>query len=688
MNKYRQKRIAECIENIDNFLIKEVKGELDLKKSHLAFLFVLVVVYLAVFSLHKRRAVPVELIKNGDFAYWSQGANRNPDGWLLGGAATGTVNEETFIVRTGKNSAKITVNSVGGLALYQDIEHFQQYKNGEVVFSCWVKADSSDSAYLGLHDGSIWVDSTNHSGSGQWEKLVVKGDISGNATKLRVHLWVRNNSAYFDGPSLLCIKSEYKSLLVLLIILIVISLSVIFHPYLQELNKFLNAFGTPENFFLCSAFFFGSLMVILVAPFQAPDEVAHFARAYQISELKIIPERDGNKLGGSLPISFKEAVKSSGNEIKQHPERKISYEKILSAFSIPLNADKRVFREFATASYPPVPYLPQALGIFFGRIFDLGPLALMYLGRFFNLIVWIGLSYLAIKITPIHKWTFFLLGLMPMSIFLAASLSCDALTNSILFFFIAFILYLAMDNKVNISNRHLCILFIISLCLSLLKTGYFVFTPLFFLIPTSRFSNKVKYYLFFGILLIASILIVTAWAYFAKASFIHGNGANPAEQINLIINSPGQYIKTLLRSVSHNGLFYLDSFVGILGYLDTRLPNILVYSYVFVLFLLSSGDNLKDVDIPFSRKILFLTVISFIVFPLLTIMYVVWTPVGNPIIEGVQGRYFIPISPLFFLLFYNNKIKFQVDKFKIVIVGYSIICLSVTLLTIQKRYYY
>jgi len=36
--------------------------------------------------------------------------------------------------------------------------------------------------------------------------------------------------------------------------------------------------------------------------------------------------------------------------------------------------------------------------------------------------------------------------------------------------------------------------------------------------------------------------------------------------------------------------------------------------------------------------------------------YIAWTSVGQNTIEGVQGRYFIPVASLFFLLFYNKKI--------------------------------
>ena len=41
---------------------------------------------------------------------------------------------------------------------------------------------------------------------------------------------------------------------------------------------------------------------------------------------------------------------------------------------------------------------------------------------------------------------------------------------------------------------------------------------------------------------------------------------------------------------------------------------------------------------------------------LMTLMYMYWTPVDNPIISGIQGRYLIPLAPLAALLFRNRTI--------------------------------
>ena len=52
-------------------------------------------------------------------------------------------------------------------------------------------------------------------------------------------------------------------------------------------------------------------LVLLTPPFQVPDEVQHFYRAFQLSDLRIRAEVQNGISGGTLPDSLPELVKSS-----------------------------------------------------------------------------------------------------------------------------------------------------------------------------------------------------------------------------------------------------------------------------------------------------------------------------------------------------------------------------------------
>ncbi len=65
---------------------------------------------------------------------------------------------------------------------------------------------------------------------------------------------------------------------------------------------------------------------------------------------------------------------------------------------------------------------------------------IIYLARFANLLLYVLIVYSAIKLTPVHKWVFFLLALMPMTLYEAASLSADSFTIAVSFLLIALFL--------------------------------------------------------------------------------------------------------------------------------------------------------------------------------------------------------------------------------------------------------
>ena len=57
----------------------------------------------------------------------------------------------------------------------------------------------------------------------------------------------------------------------------------------------------PHQFFVVTGVFFGLAMIFITPPFQVPDEINHWYRAYQISTGQLLAEMQDNRLGGHLP---------------------------------------------------------------------------------------------------------------------------------------------------------------------------------------------------------------------------------------------------------------------------------------------------------------------------------------------------------------------------------------------------
>lgn len=109
------------------------------------------------------------------------------------------------------------------------------------------------------------------------------------------------------------------------------------------------------------------------------------------------------------------------------------------------------------------------------------------------------------------------------------------------------------------------------------------------------------------------------------------------------------------------------------------------------------ADNKSLIKINPKQKLLSFITFFAMFFLVIIYEYVTFTPVGLDMIYGVQGRYFIPVAPLLFLLFYPNqdhinlwghKINLKLrNDFNILIILFSIIILCISLFMVFKRYY-
>jgi uncharacterized membrane protein len=447
---------------------------------------------------------------------------------------------------------------------------------------------------------------------------------------------------------------------------------------------------SPEILFAAIAVFFGLIMAVIVPPFQTPDELAHYYRTYDIADLKWIPQKTALGMGDELPQSLYRIAEELTGVIPFHPQQKISAHKIIAYLSIPLNETVKTFIPFpTTALASPVVYIPQALGIAIGKALNLSPLIFLYLGRVFNLITWITLVFFAIRIIPIGKWLFFLLALLPMSVFLAASLSADTITNGLSFLLIACILKEAlMDRGSPLHPSNLIAISILLAMISLTKQAYFLTPFLFLLIPVGRLKNATRYLTIFVGLVSVFFFIGSIW--FVEVSKIYvpyRDGVSPGNQLHYIFDHPLTYFITIINTLIAHG-FYIRSFVGNLGWLDTPLPLGIYLSYPFLLLAASMYDTPNRPSLVIMQRAWLLLIFVFGSLSVFTMLYLSWESVGSESIPGVQGRYFSPLAPLFFLIFqrgfeHNSAYRWRNKLFAV----YAIFCLTCSLYVLIMRYY-
>jgi uncharacterized membrane protein len=441
----------------------------------------------------------------------------------------------------------------------------------------------------------------------------------------------------------------------------------------------------PEYVFLVLSILFGSLFVLSVPPFQVVDEYEHFNYAYAIS--------DGTLTGFSHHIPY--SIQAMYDETKSQPfnyQQKIYYSHILHYINSDLSLDHQYPVSYLTTSkYNPLLYLPQVIGILIGKFLVLDPFDFFYFGRFFSLAVWISICFLSIKLIPTQKWSLLLLLLTPMSLNVAGSYSADSFTNSIAILWITVCAYYAARNDGFLNKNDIVIIAIVILFLSLIKPPYYPIILLYFIIPRKLFGDVYAYRKTTIILLLLSLIPLTFSLLYLKndGSMVTAwPGVNFSGQINYILQNPLSPIIVILRSVKHQWQFYYDTFIGLLGWWDTKPPEFIFILYPFMLIFTFIVDQNKNVYYKIYQKIFTCTIGIGVVFILFLSLYITWTPVGSNMVRDFVGRYLVPISPLLLLLFVNKKVFFPEKLKAYIVIGFILMVLSITVRTIIIRYYF
>ncbi len=511
----------------------------------------------------------------------------------------------------------------------------------------------------------------------------------------------------------------YFSFLQIVLYILVLAVALLLFFSRQVGSYIRRSHVMPEYAFLGISLTFGMLMLVITPPFLVPDEPAHFFRSYQIAEFNFFNSNS------HIPKSLVE-LSSICDRMKFNTHEKTTREEILALANIKLNPSVRVHVDAPTYT---IPYLPQALGIFAGKIFQLNPFWLFYLGRLFNLIVSLFLVFLAIRTTPVLKWLFFLLGIMPMTLYQFASLSYDAVTIGLSFLLIATLLNDAFNAEKRIGTRELVILFLLSGLLAAGKPPYFMIAFAYLIIPVAKIGSRKKFLLVFaglvsvvvivsqlgspGRLLLEQMLASTSPAAKTVAVFpaeetipqstfalrnplaaslpllphtvssapakadqpvpaaVNGQPARPSKndtagqkstaaeenpvnataQKQYILDDPFRYAGIMFNTFFHSIGLYVVSFVGLFGFVDAPLPTFLALLYLFLLLFVSVFSPTRGIRIGFLRKVVFFAVFAACYVLVETAMYLYCNPVGSNLIIAVQGRYFIALGPLLFLLF-------------------------------------
>jgi uncharacterized membrane protein len=459
----------------------------------------------------------------------------------------------------------------------------------------------------------------------------------------------------------------------------------------------LNTRSAVTTLFICLIATAGLFFTFAVPPLQKPDEEAHLIRTLSIAGGHIFCTGTSTN---SIPLE--QGIVTMMKEVKalklaNHAERKFDlalYNKSFFATKSDLHTQSYIVPAIY-CGFPVVPYMPHILGISIGRLLHLNAYLVFFMGRFSMLLIallWMRWIY---KRTPEpFRYGILFLFSLPMFLHQLSSYSYDPVH----------MLLAASLFSVLISfkqNQNLAIMWIIYVGLLLSKTGgYELLLPLYFLIPRYRIASGMKKYVATTVIFFATLIVVFGVFKLIELQAIAagatlGKGVNPVSQIMYILTNPAHYVLMLIKSTFHFGIFYLQSLIGILGWLEYGFPHIIYFIYVISFIYIVLRSYIPKESLVSRKKLIALGLIliaSYIY--IVTIFYLLWNPVGAAITDGIQGRYFLVFIPFIYLFAIqcrqrwadSLKLKFDMPGW---VSGGIIIAVAVTCMySVLYRYYF
>lgn len=427
-----------------------------------------------------------------------------------------------------------------------------------------------------------------------------------------------------------------------------------------------------EMAFLVGLISCGLLYSVVFAPGTVPDETYHFEASYKLADYIMLqgPTVD------SLPVRADDSALLDGM-LQSWALGYDKYRSVIDQFAFFVNDASRVAVEpvssFDWTANPPYIKLPSALGIVLATLLNLGSFPLFYLGRFFNLLMFAALAYFAVRITPVGKNAMMVAGLLPMTLHLASSYSYDAGIMGLAFLLTGMCLR-AVYGEGLMSRKEKAGIVVVAVLLAPCKVVYTVIVLLVILIPRKRFSSTAASARFKAIAIgcaLLSVLVFRAAGLLQMAGVASSSTAEGSRgdeygtfySLSGLVSDPLNTVLLFLRTFDVQGSFYLDTLVG--GSLawfqaDLKAPLYITVALLFIVVLSAQRSEGDNAVIPSAHRVLCGGLALAGGLGVILSMLVGWTFASESVVQGVQGRYFLPLLPMAALIIRSKHMSIDI----------------------------
>lgn len=188
------------------------------------------------------------------------------------------------------------------------------------------------------------------------------------------------------------------------------------------------------------------------------------------------------------------------------------------------------------------------------------------------------------------------------------------------------------------------------------------------MIPADRFKDKKQKWIFTGSMAAIAVVaflsstlsyvlyVASPTAEQAATSYLEGEAYGAAG----LLEDPMNFICLLTRTLFLSGDGFVETMLGMqLSWLNVFVSRIVIYGMLFMMILSIQQVKEKDgsqFEVTTVQKVSYAVCMVLSAGMVFVSMFMSWTPKNSTAIAGVQGRYFLPLLPVFLLLFYNRNL--------------------------------
>lgn len=419
----------------------------------------------------------------------------------------------------------------------------------------------------------------------------------------------------------------------------------------------------------------GLVMTWYVPPFQKADEILHF------ENVAVLTQGGKGKIQSrfvNLPLKLK------SREIAFKYERKVGDQQIWEK-----DQDKNlVYFNYQASLHNYISYFPVEVGVWLGSLSPYPALAL-YLGRFIGLVSFLICLWLSLRIIPKKYskiiWAY---AIIPMTIHQVTEVSYDVLllclTPLILAIFIKIIKSTKNFWKWTVLLSSLVLIFV------LVKSGYYLMVVVVPIIFWRKYKDELIKRPW--VVAIVGLLLIPIVIYFGRflMNNVNSNSSdliNGSYQLEIIEHDPWQLVKIMDNTWKSKQVFYLKGVLGYFGWLDYELDlnQYLIVALVIISCLINTTVNLRKSILGWGGWLLMGLIIWGTYFLIEIGFLIQWTAVGLGMVEGVQGRYLLPLMPLVFFWITQFFLLLGKDRAKVFI--FSVIMMVLVFSMVDKIFY-